>query len=47
MVIGLLLAIIRHIEFPYPSAYEKVADIVIIGAVVTVIQPTRGRASLG
>jgi hypothetical protein len=40
----LLLAIIRHIEFPYPSAYEKVADIVIIGAVVTVIQPTRGRA---
>jgi uncharacterized membrane protein YgaE (UPF0421/DUF939 family) len=44
VVIGLLLAIIRHIEFPYPSAYEKVADIVIIGAVVTVIQPTRGRA---
>ena len=44
LVIGLLLAIIRHIEFPYPSAYEKVADIVIIGAVVTVIQPTRGRA---
>ncbi|MFM6198848.1 MAG: hypothetical protein ACKPE1_06855, partial [Dolichospermum sp.] len=44
LVIGLLLAIIRHIEFPYPSAYEKVADIVIVGAVVTVIQPTRGRA---
>ncbi|WP_287107847.1 FUSC family protein [Microcystis sp. M_OC_Ca_00000000_S217Cul] len=44
LVIGLLLAIIRHIEFPYPSAYEKVADIVVVGAVVTVIQPTRGRA---
>ncbi|GFE70513.1 hypothetical protein [Chroococcus sp. FPU101] len=44
LIIGMVLAIIRHIEFPYPSAYEKVADIIVVGLIVTVIQPTRGRA---
>lgn len=44
IIIGMVLAIIRHIEFPYPSAYEKVADALIVSLLVTVIQPMRGRA---
>jgi uncharacterized membrane protein YccC len=44
LIIGMVLAIIRYIEFPYPSVYERVADIVIVGLIVTVVQPMRGRA---
>lgn len=44
MAIGMILAIIDHIDFPYPSAYPKVASLVIIGGTIFLVQPTRGKA---
>ena len=44
IAIGMVLAIIHHIDFPYPSAYEKIADIIVVGAITMLVQPTRGRA---
>jgi uncharacterized membrane protein YgaE (UPF0421/DUF939 family)/DNA-binding HxlR family transcriptional regulator len=42
--IGMILAIINHIEFPFPSAYAKVASLVVVGGVIFLTQPTRGKA---
>lgn len=43
IAIGMALAIIHHINFPYPSAYEQAADVIIVGIIVYLVQPTRGR----
>lgn len=44
IAIGMALAIVHHIDFPYPSAYEQAAEIIIVGIIVYLVQPTRGRA---
>ncbi|MFB2897583.1 hypothetical protein ACE1CI_32085 [Aerosakkonemataceae cyanobacterium BLCC-F50] len=44
MAIGMVLAIIRHIDFPYPSAYQSAAEVIIVALVAMLVQPTRGRA---
>jgi uncharacterized membrane protein YgaE (UPF0421/DUF939 family) len=44
MAIGMILAIINHIEFPFPSAYAKVASLVVVGGTIFLTQPTRGKA---
>lgn len=44
MAIGMILAIINHIAFPYPSAYPKVASLVVVGGMIFLVQPTRGKA---
>jgi uncharacterized membrane protein YgaE (UPF0421/DUF939 family) len=44
IAIGMVIAIIHHIDFPYPSAYEKAADVIVVGAITMLVQPTRGRA---
>ncbi|UBF29117.1 hypothetical protein K9N68_15530 [Kovacikia minuta CCNUW1] len=44
MAIGMVIAIIHHIDFPYPSAYEQTADVIIVALVIMLVQPTRGRA---
>ncbi|BAZ70964.1 hypothetical protein NIES4106_57610 (plasmid) [Fischerella sp. NIES-4106] len=44
MAIGMIIAIIHHIDFPYPSAYEKAAEVIIVAIVTILVQPTRGRA---
>lgn len=43
MAIGMALAIIHHINFPYPSAYESAAEVIVVGIIVYLVQPTRGR----
>lgn len=45
MAIGMILAVISHISFPFPSAlYSKVASLVVVGGVVFLVQPLRGKA---
>ncbi|HEY9604772.1 MAG TPA: hypothetical protein V6C85_24420 [Allocoleopsis sp.] len=44
MAIGMAIAIIRHIDFPYPSAYQNTATLIVVGAIAMLVQPTRGRA---
>ncbi|MEH2140520.1 MAG: hypothetical protein V7K42_28365 [Nostoc sp.] len=44
MAIGMVLAIIHHIDFPYPSAYQNTASTIIVGTITMLVQPTRGRA---
>jgi uncharacterized membrane protein YgaE (UPF0421/DUF939 family) len=44
IAIGMALAIVHHVEFPYPSAYQQAAEIIIVGIIVYLVQPTRGRA---
>ena len=43
MAVGMILAIIHHIEFPYPSAYSKVASLVMVGGLIMLVQPIRGK----
>jgi uncharacterized membrane protein YccC len=43
IAIGMALAIVQHVEFPYPSAYQQAAEIIIVGIIVYLVQPTRGR----
>lgn len=44
IAIGMVIAIIHHIDFPYPSAYEQTADVIVVALVTMLVQPTRGRA---
>lgn len=44
MAIGMIIAIIHHIDFPYPSAYEQAAKVITVALVIILVQPTRGRA---
>jgi len=44
LAIGMSLSIIHHINFPFPSAYQGVADIIIVGSIVMIVQPTKGQA---
>lgn len=44
MAIGMVIAIIHHIDFPYPSAYEQAAEVIVVALVTMLVQPTRGRA---
>ncbi len=44
MAIGMVIAIIHHINFPYPSAYEQAAEAIIVALIIMLVQPTRGRA---
>jgi uncharacterized membrane protein YgaE (UPF0421/DUF939 family) len=44
MAIGMVIAIIHHINFPYPSAYESAAEVIVVALVTMLVQPTRGRA---
>ncbi|AGY56455.1 hypothetical protein [Gloeobacter kilaueensis] len=44
MAIGMIIAIIHHIDFPYPSAYEQASKVITVALVITLVQPTRGRA---
>jgi uncharacterized membrane protein YgaE (UPF0421/DUF939 family) len=41
--VGLNLAILYHIEFPFPSAYQKVASLILVGGLIMLVQPTRGK----
>jgi uncharacterized membrane protein YccC len=43
IAVGMALAIIHHIDFPYPSAYQPAADVIVVGIIVYLVQPTRGR----
>ncbi|MFL9458830.1 hypothetical protein AB0758_48565 [Tolypothrix bouteillei VB521301_2] len=44
IAIGMVLAIIRHIQFPLPEIYSHIAEVIAISVMVTVIQPTKGRS---
>ncbi|WP_218653131.1 hypothetical protein [Nostoc sp. TCL26-01] len=44
MAIGMVIGIVHHIDFPYPSAYETAAEVIIVALVTILVQPTRGRA---
>ncbi|MBW4518712.1 MAG: FUSC family protein [Scytolyngbya sp. HA4215-MV1] len=42
--VGLNLAILHQFDFPFPSAYEKVASLILVGVLIMLVQPTRGKA---
>ncbi len=44
IAIAMSLSIIHHINFPFPSAYQGIADVIIVGSIVMIVQPTRGQA---
>jgi uncharacterized membrane protein YccC len=44
IAIGMVIAIVHHIDFPYPSAYETGAEVIIVALITILVQPTRGRA---
>jgi uncharacterized membrane protein YccC len=44
MAIGMVIAIVHHIDFPYPSAYEQAAEVIIVALITMLVQPTRGKA---
>jgi uncharacterized membrane protein YgaE (UPF0421/DUF939 family) len=44
IAIGMVIAIVHHIDFPYPSAYETGAEVIIVALITILVQPTQGRA---
>ncbi|WP_407892692.1 hypothetical protein, partial [Scytonema sp. NUACC26] len=44
IAIGMVIAIVHHVDFPYPSAYETGAEVIMVALVIMLVQPTRGRA---
>ncbi len=42
--VGLNLAILHQFDFPFPSAYEKVASLILVSVLISLVQPTRGKA---